>query len=339
MRRWLPLVLYLGLALVAAAMALAGVGGAPRARAAVVAANGSFEISNSREGQPIFAASGIGPGDSARGTVAIEDTGSGPVALVLARGGLADVPGLGGGLLSSRLELTVADVSKPATPRTLYEGPLASMPDRPAGRLEAGEARTFEFTATLPDAGGSSFQNEVQGGATTVAYTWTATEAGEEEAEAPGESTPGGGGGVAPAGGGAAGDIPYVPAPPAGPGAEPSSSPLELAVTKVRRRVRAGRLLVWAGCDRSCRIEVHGRLRAVAGGRRRFGGARLAGRAAYRAGSQRLRIAIPRRLRHWALSQADPTRLRARLTFTARDPQGGHDALKRTLKLRLRLPR
>ncbi|MBS1879768.1 MAG: hypothetical protein JST31_09660, partial [Actinobacteria bacterium] len=160
MRRALLLLTVGWLAALAAAVALARVGEEPPARASAVAASGDFSISNSREGLPIFAAGGIVPGGSARGTVTIADTGSVPAQLTLSRHDLLDSPGLGGGLLSAALELTVTDVTAPAAPLAVYSGPLASMPAQPAGRVDPGAARTYEFVATLPAGGG---QNAVQG--------------------------------------------------------------------------------------------------------------------------------------------------------------------------------
>ena len=109
--RVIPLVTCLVLLGGLAAVALGQVGTPSLARAAAVRAAGSFEISNSADGSPIFAASGIAPGDSVKGEVTIEDPGSVPVALKLQRGELTDAAGIGGGTLSDRLQLTVSDVT------------------------------------------------------------------------------------------------------------------------------------------------------------------------------------------------------------------------------------
>jgi len=75
MRRLTPILVLLVLAGLAA-VALAQVDDAPAARLTASAASGSFEVTNSRDGQPIFAATGIAPGGSAHGAVTIENTGS-----------------------------------------------------------------------------------------------------------------------------------------------------------------------------------------------------------------------------------------------------------------------
>lgn len=311
MRRLAMLTALVGLAALSAAVALARVGGAPPARAAAVAVGGSFEISNSEDGMPIFAAAGIGPGDSARGTVAIADTGSVPVQLTLSRHDLLDSPGAGGGLLSGALVLTVTDVTDPAAPVAIYAGPLDSMPDRYAGRLEPGASRRYEFVATLP-AGGGADQNAVQGASVAVAYSWTASEAVDAEAS-----------GLQPG-----------PSPSPGSGASPPADALDLVVTRAASRLRGGKVLVWAHCDSACAIAVRGRLKAAAGRHRRGAGVRFARLGHYLAGEQKLRIPVPARMRRWLAAAPGRRRLRAKLAFTATDPVGGSAAVMRTLALR-----
>jgi hypothetical protein len=325
MRRWVPIVVLVALAAMAA-VALAQVGGAPRAKAAAIATAGSFEISNSDEGQSIFSASGIAPGGSAQGTVAIEDTGSAPVALHLRRGALEDLPGSGGGLLSGRLQLTVVELTGAATARTVYEGPLDSMPGQAVGRLEGGGARTFKFTATLPESGTSSFQNAVQGAATTVAYQWIATEASEPEAEQ--RESPAGGGGGTPSGGGGA--------TPGGNEGNGGLDLLKLTVPKIQPILRAGHVLTWTICDQTCRIYVRGRIRASGRGRHRGAKIHFAKTRFYGPGGQRVRIPVPRKLRRFMHMNPGRERLRARLRFIAIGADGQRAVVRKTVKLHAR---
>jgi hypothetical protein len=317
MRGRLPVLIFFALAAMAT-VALAQVTEQPQARAAAIAASGAFEISNSHDGQSIFAASGIAPGGATTGTVAIEDTGSAPVALTLRRGELVDEPGLGGGLLSSRLRLTVVDVTSPTAPRTVYSGPLDPMPERPAGTLGDGETRTYEFTATLPEGGEPSFQNAVQGASTTVAYSWVAGEAGTEE---PGGGEGSGGGGQQSEGnGGVRGEIAL----------------LNLTVPKIKGSVRRGRLTAWTNCTMSCRLQVRGRLRAVsaATGTRRVAKVRWTSQAVYAPGPHRVRLRIPRSMRTWMRATPCRERLRARLRFTAVGLDGERDVVRKAVRLR-----
>ncbi len=323
MRRAIPFAVCLAALVGLAAVALAQVGGTPPARAAAIETSGSFEISNSAGGLPIFAASGIAPGDSATGTVTIEDPGAEAVGLTLDRGELIDQPGTGGGELSGRLALKVVDVTDPAKPRTVYEGPLDSMPEQSAGNLAAGAKRTYEFIATLPDGGSPSFQNEVQGASTTVAYTWTAGEVekeGEESGHVPGTITP----------------TPPPPGTETGKGRVAAEEALlDLTVPKIRGRLRAGRIVAITNCDKSCRLSIRGRFRARGNGHRRVAKVRFRQTPLYAPGPRRVRIPIPAGLRRWLLRTPGRERLHARLRFLAVGTDGQRDVVRKRIRLRV----
>ena len=315
MRRLLPILVLVALAALAA-LALAQVDRAPAARLATTATTGSFAVTNTQEGRPIFTAANLAPGGSAEGTVTIEDTGPAPATLLLRRGEVVDSPGLGGGILSDQLRLEVVDITAPASPRTVYSGPLAAMSDRPAGELDPGEARTFRFTATFPDAGAPAVENTVQGASTTVAYAWIA-----EEAIKHGD----GGSGV---GGGGEG------APPGGPrGSGPTH--LELSVPKLRHALRRNRLFVWTACNEACRVSVSGRLRAAAAaGHHRGARIHFTDKHLLPPGRHRLRVLVPRSPRTWLRHQPGPRRLRANLRFAATGIDGTRDAVHKRVRLR-----
>jgi hypothetical protein len=332
MRRLLPIALVVGLAAMAA-VALAQVGGAPPARAAAIASSGSFEITDSNEGAPIFAAAGIAPGESTSGTVTIKDAGSAAITLKLHRGELVDTPGVAGGALSGRLELTVVDVTEPTAPRTVYSGPLDSMPDISAGELAGGDARTYRFTATLPDSGTASFQNAVQGASTTVAYSWIAGEAGGGGGGGGGESGGGNGGGGG-TGGGSTGT--GNPSPP--DEGTPVPRVLDLIVPKVKRAIRGGRLVVWTNCDMTCRLTVRGRLRATVAGNHRGARIRFTRKTFVAPGPHRLRIPIPHRLRRWIATTPGKARVRVKLRVFAVGTAGERDTVRKTVRLRARRP-
>jgi hypothetical protein len=309
--RLIPLVVCGALIGGLAAVALGQVGRPSPARAAAVRAVGAFEISNSGEGEPIFAADGLAPGGSAQGKVTIEDSGSGPIALTLRRGELADTPGSGGGVLSERLRLTVADVTEPTRPRTIYAGPLDSMPEQDAGELQPGGSRTYEFTATLPD-GSPSAQNPLQEAATTVAYSWTAGEIGGGE-ETPTEPPGGGENRAAPAGGGDAVTV---------------GARLKLSVPKLLPRLSRGVLVAYVDCDGSCRIDVRGRLWATADGHQRTAKIHFSLQRIYTPGAKKMRIPIPRGMHDWLRRMLPPKGLRAKLRFSATGTEGGRDLVK-----------
>lgn len=314
-----------------AAVALGQVGTPSPARAAAVRATGAFEISNSGAGAPIFAANGIAPGGAAGGKVTIEDPGSVPVALKLRRDELTDVPGIGGGVLSGRLQLTVTDVTKAGAARTIYSGPLDSMPEQEAGELKPGAARIYEFVATLPE-GAPSSQNALQSASTTVAYSWVAEEAGGGEGGEGGEKAPAGGGGT---GGGNAGGGTETRGAEGG-GVAGVGAALELTVPRISPRIRGGALVTYVDCDASCRILVRGKLRARAHGHHRTAKIHFSPKRPYSPGAKKLRIPIPRGLRNWLRRMPPPQRLKAKLRFTAIGTAGGRDVVRKKVRLRVR---
>jgi hypothetical protein len=324
--RALSVVVFLVLAGSATAAVLGG-GGETGARASAIATEGSFSFTNSRDGMPIFSATGIAPGDSVSGSVEIADSGSESGELTLTQHVVSDIPGPGGGRLSERLSLRIVDITAPANPVTVYEGPLAPMPARPAGRVAAGDARTYEFVATLPQGAGSGAgtQNDVQGASASVAYTWTAGEVAPEST--PPKTPP------------APGPTPAPSLPPSGsapgemgPGA--ASDPLRLKITRVRRALRHGRLLVLARCDRPCAISGRGHLRARGDAGRRGAKLRLSPRRRYAAGAQRLAIRVPAGVRRWLRAHPDGLRAKVRVVLRARDRAGETARARRTLRLR-----
>ena len=316
--RALSLLVFLALAGSATAAVLRS-GGEPRAQASAVAAEGSFSFANSRDGMPIFSATGIAPGDSVSGTVEIADTGTEPGELTLAQHDVADVPGPRGGELSQRLALRVTDVTAPTSPVTVYAGPLAPMPPQPAGALEPGASRTYEFVATLPESAGA--QNDVQGASASVAYSWTAGEVTASPTPTP-SPIPG---------------QPPSSSPSSSNGSAPAPASLHLTITRVQRRIRHGRLLVRAGCDRPCAISARGRLRVRSASGNRRGKLSLPRPPRFAAGTQRLSIPLPGHLRHWLQTHPERLRAKVRLVLVARDRAGELATAKRALRLRRQL--
>ena len=139
--------------------------------------SGSITIRNSLEGAAVLSTGSMRPGSSVQGVVKITNAGT-AAALRLSKSHLSDVLGPFGGALSGRLQLTVEDLARPAAP-VVYSGPLSSLPAVALGNFAQGEAHTYRFTATLPNAGqpssSSTGDNLYQGSSTTVQFDWTAT--------------------------------------------------------------------------------------------------------------------------------------------------------------------
>jgi spore coat-associated protein N len=163
------------LALVVAAFAVALIdphgSRAETARAMASGATGALSIANSGEGRAILDASGLRPGATVTGTVTIGNTGQVAGRFAVRPTGLADTPGAGGGTLSQRLQLQLADVT---ANRVLYTGTAAGLTAVDVGDLAAGESRTFALTATFPP---GADDDRYQGATVSFGLAWSATAA------------------------------------------------------------------------------------------------------------------------------------------------------------------
>lgn len=297
----------------AAAIALGAVGeDRSRGEPLVTAAAGSFSLANSRDGMPVFTATGIAPGESAAGTVEIANEGEEAIDLTLSQRDLVDAPGSGGGVLSQRLGLRIEETTSTVP---VYQGPLATMPPLALGRLAPGASRTFGFVATLPEGGapGAAAENAVQGASTSVTYTWMADASPPSAEPAP---------------------TPALSAPPA-PGTSPPpparSSRLSVRIVRYRQAIRRGRLLAWARCNRACQVTPHASFSAPKHlGRLRARPNRLP-RRHFSARTQRLVLVVPPGPRR-KLSAATG-RPRVRVTIIARDSSGEKARTSKLLRL------
>jgi hypothetical protein len=79
----------------------------------------------------------------------------------------------------------------------VFAGPLSTLQSSGLGGIAPGEARTYRFTASLPDGGAppgpTSGDNTYAGSALTVRYSWHATAPGPDETAAGGGTGPSGG--------------------------------------------------------------------------------------------------------------------------------------------------
>lgn len=157
-------------ACVLCAVAVLGrVGGGPdRVDLRLVDASGAISIANDREGQAVLTSAGLAPGATVSGRVTV-DAGGG--ALWLREADAVDVPGRGGGRLSERLRLEVAELGAGA-PRVVWSGRLGALPETALG---SGAARTFRFTVTWPEDATAGVDNAYMAASTTVAFQWDAT--------------------------------------------------------------------------------------------------------------------------------------------------------------------
>ena len=114
---------------------------------------GPLSIQNSEDGS-LLTVGGMAPGDTEAGAVTITNTGSRPGDLTVSSVDLEDLPGMGGGQLSERLQLSVTERGAPgAADEVVFSGPLGAMDRIELGRLAPDDARTFRFSVSFPNGG------------------------------------------------------------------------------------------------------------------------------------------------------------------------------------------
>jgi hypothetical protein len=238
-------------AIVAISGCAAAASSSPRAEphAVISLVSGELHVTNSRDGQAIFQAQGLAPGGSVTGTVQLANAGTLAGDLGFQQLDVQDQPGVNGGRLSDAVHLDVQDVTGGSIV-PVFSGQLGSLQSRALGNIAPGEARTYRFTASLPDGGAppspTSGDNAYAGSSLTVRYSWTAT------APDPGDGGGGGTGGGAGGGGTGGGTV------------EPTFS-FRVISKKVLKR---GVLDVMATCDRACRVSASAKLPKARGARR-----------------------------------------------------------------------
>jgi flagellar basal body-associated protein FliL len=128
-------------------------------------ASGSMDISNSKEDAAVLTVAGLLPGESADGTVTIENVGESEGAFSMSASNLADAPA--DPALSSQLTLVVTDETT-----EVYNGALAALTTVDLGTWQPGDSHTYTFTVTFASAAG----NEYQDAQTTLDLTWDAAQ-------------------------------------------------------------------------------------------------------------------------------------------------------------------
>ena len=142
-------------------------------------ASGTLSMSNSKDGAAILSASNMKPGDTATGTVDIQNTGSIGGTFSLSRTNLNDSDAANP--MSGKLNLVVRDCGDfgSGTPTcegsdpVKYTGTLASMNGSSAlGAYAADEKHRYEFTASFDTSAGNAYQ----GDSTSATFQWDAVQ-------------------------------------------------------------------------------------------------------------------------------------------------------------------
>jgi spore coat-associated protein N len=201
-------------------------------------ATGDLSIWNSLDGQAVFQFSGLAPGHSVSGTVALKNTGSMPGDLGLEQLGVKDQPGVNGGRLSDAVHLDIIDVTSGSS-IPVFAGKIGALASQQLGAIGPGEGRTFRFQASLPDTGPppsvTGGDNAYAGSGITMRYAWNATASGSI-----GPSGPNGGRG----------------GNPNGPRPITENRPWVKFRVNARRLLKRGWLDVLAHCNRGCTLIV-----------------------------------------------------------------------------------
>jgi hypothetical protein len=164
--RWLRSLLSLALAagILAVALPVAFGGGARGAGVDPVRVFSSSPVlAPDASGAAELSASGLVPGQSRSATIRVSNPGS--AASFSLSSHFADRTGPGGGALSGALLLRIEAAR---SGRTLFSGPLASMPRLALGRIGAGAERAYRFTVTLSRGAG----NAIEGSSIDASFAW-----------------------------------------------------------------------------------------------------------------------------------------------------------------------
>jgi len=247
-----PRALATGLLLLVAAVLMATAAPARErpAKLGRIASEGAVKLVAKGSSHAIITASGLRPGESVGGTIALANVGDARGSLTMLRTRLEDTPGPSGGRLSDALMLRVEDLDGGS-----WTGPLAGPDMLDLGFMEPGEGRSYRLTLTLPDTGPNGRDNAVQGSSVTIDWAW-ATESVGPPAPTP-TATPG------------PGDP--NPTPTAAPQPQPQPQPPvpvrvapRLTLRIPHQRVLSTRgIALYGSCDRTCRVTFKARVRTA----------------------------------------------------------------------------
>src|SRR6266508_1930317 len=129
-------------------------------------AAGTLSILNSKEGLAVLTASGMKPGDSATGTVDVQNTGSLSGAFSLSRSNIVDSDGANP--LSAKLNLVVKDCGDFSSGTPTCD---AGDPQKYSGTIAASEKHRYEFAVTFDSGAGNAYQ----GDNSSVQFDWDAS--------------------------------------------------------------------------------------------------------------------------------------------------------------------
>lgn len=170
LRVWILALVLLLVAVAVGASYTYGVFTSSSANPSNLVTGGSMTQVSTADDEAILAGQDLVPGQSVQGSASITNAGDASGDFTLSGEDLTDVPGPGGGTLSS--VLTVRIVESPGD-TVVYTGGLADFDSVSLGTWKPGEKRSYDVTVTLPDDAGNAFQ----GSETSLTFAWDATQA------------------------------------------------------------------------------------------------------------------------------------------------------------------
>ena len=119
----------------------------------------------------ILNASNMVPGDSRDGTVSVQNTGSVTGSFSLTTEDLKDTPATPA--FSAVVNLTIVDITAPASPVQVYTGKLNAVGTVALGNWPSNAKHNYKFTVTFPSQG-STIDNTYKGASTSLTFRWNA---------------------------------------------------------------------------------------------------------------------------------------------------------------------
>jgi hypothetical protein len=116
---------------------------------------------------PQMVVTGARPGTVGAMQLRVRNDGGHDVDLELSRGVVDDLPGLGGGMLSRRLELVILDAESGSAH---WRGALGEFAEAELGSLAAGAERRWRLELRFPDGGVDGGDNAYQGAGVAATY-------------------------------------------------------------------------------------------------------------------------------------------------------------------------
>jgi hypothetical protein len=235
----------------------------------------------------------MAPGDVRTGEVTVTNVGDVAGEFALGSTGAIGAP------LAQELDLLVYDLS---AGRPVYSGSLAGLTSVGLGSMAQGESHRYRFTVSLPWSAGDS----LQGAASAVTFTWSAT---APDIVPPASTTPGTSAGPA-----ARAPVGTAESPPKATTAGGTARLGATLSVRPRQHAKNGKVAATITCQAGCRITLSGTAKMA--------GAKLTqvtpARATLRkAGKARMRVKLPAKAR---LALASGRTIVVRLKLKARLP-------------------